>query len=89
MPHTIAAGIIKRLHVHQQAIRRAMKNQESDTPVCLVQTSKGSVSGTLINIKDKDGNVVCTLKQQLDKPLSCGARVFIETAAEIEIFDKN
>jgi hypothetical protein len=85
MTHTIAAGIIKRLHVHQQEIRRAMTNQEFSTPVCIVQTSKGSVRGRAIHIKDRNGDIVCTLKQQLYKPLSCGARVFIETTAEIEV----
>jgi hypothetical protein len=38
-----------------------------------------------VDILDKDGNVICSVVQQIDKPLSCGARVWIETEAAVRI----
>ena len=41
------------------------------------------------HFKDKDGDEVATIVYSPDKPLSCGARVWIETRNEIEIINKN
>ena len=36
-------------------------------------------------IKDSEGNVVAKLVYRPDKPLSCGAKVWIETELNVEV----
>lgn len=81
---TIKSGIIKRLHVNQHVIRENLKTGD-DQPVCSAQTSRGVVRGRKIHIIDSAGNVVATLLQAMDAPLGCGARVYIDTQAEIRV----
>ncbi len=61
-----------KIHVNQHKIRSNKKNG-SNEPVITVKTSK---SNTYCNeVKIKDG----TLVYRPDKPLSCGAKVWIES----------
>lgn len=72
------------VHIHQHRIRANTKNGTND-PVIIARTYKGVRYGNHLEIKDKDGNVVATLKYQPQKPLSCGSRVWLETNLEIDI----
>lgn len=76
---TLRKGLIKRIHVNQQKIRTA-RNTGCDLASLTVQTSKGPYAARRVVI-----NGPSTLVQSLDKPLSCGARVWIETRAEVEV----
>lgn len=81
MPTGIKSGIIKRIHVNQHNIRT---NQKLGThlPVLTVKTSaKNHKAAKRVTI-ETDPPV--TVVYSPDKPLSCGARVWIETTAGVE-----
>lgn len=74
-------GYIKRLHVSQPNIRKNLK-EGTNEPVLTIQTSKGPVYGHRVKINGES-----ELVYSPNKPLSCGARVYIETTSEIEIVE--
>lgn len=69
--------MLKRIHVNQHIIRRNKKNGESEPPLT-VKTYKDNTQCHEVEI-DGPAKVVYSP----DKPLSCGARVWIETEAEV------
>lgn len=73
------AGTIKRIHVNQHVIRRNAKTGETAPPLS-VKTSKGSTpcDGVVIH-----GDSV--VRYSPETPLSCGARVWIETRARLTL----
>jgi hypothetical protein len=75
----LPAGTIKRIHVNQHIIRANVK-QKLDSPAVTVQWRGKSYTGRDVVIR---GN--SALMQRMDKPLSCGARIWLETSAEVEI----
>lgn len=76
---TMPAGTIKRIHVNQHIIKHNFKNQ-LDAPACTVQWKGKSYVGRDVAIKGES-----TVKQRMTAPLSCGARIWIETRAEVEL----
>lgn len=73
------AGTIKRIHVNQHIIKHNIKNQ-TDQPTCTVQWKGKSYVGRDVLIKGES-----QVKQRMNAPLSCGARIWVETRAEVEI----
>lgn len=71
------------IHVNQHVIKKNAKEGTND-PVLTVKTYKSNTYAHEVAIK-KDGEVVAKVVYSPDKPLSCGARVWIETQAEVEI----
>ena len=67
------------IHVNQHAIRRNIK-AETKEPVLTVKTYKSNTYAHEVYIHGPSKVVYSP-----DKPLSCGARVWIETEAEVEI----
>ena len=67
------------IHVNQHVIKSNRKNGASD-PVLTVKTYKDNTYAHEVLIKG-DSKVVYSP----DKPLSCGAHVWIETQSEVEI----
>ena len=63
----------KRIHINQHVIRANKKNGTHD-PVITVKTSKKNTYASRVEI-DGPSSIVYSP----DKPLSCGARVWIET----------
>lgn len=78
---TIREGIIKRIHVDQHRIR-ANARDGTDLPVLTVQTYEGPRKAHEVAILGPS-RVVFT-----EKPLSCGARCWIETLAEVELLTR-
>jgi hypothetical protein len=72
-----------RIHVDQHAIRRNQKG--SDDPVLTVKDYKQNRKVNSARIMDAEGNVVAEVVYQPDNPLSCGARVWIETELTVEV----
>jgi hypothetical protein len=70
------------IHVNRQIIDRNRKNKERN-PVITVKDYKNNRYTECAEIVDKDGNVVARVVHSPDKPLSCGARVWIETELEV------
>ena len=79
VPMTMPAGTLKRIHVNQHIIRSNIK-AKVDEPACTVQWKGSSYRGAKISIRGPSQVV-----QSMTKPLSCGARIWIETRAEVEI----
>lgn len=71
--------MIKRIHINQHKIRSNKKHGLNE-PVITVKTSKSNTYGHEVEIKG-DSKIVYSP----DKPLSCGAKVWIETEAEVLI----
>jgi hypothetical protein len=67
------------IHVNQHAIRRNVKNG-TDEPVITVKNYKSNTYAHEVEVKGPSKVVYSP-----DKPLACGARVWIETEAEVEI----
>jgi hypothetical protein len=74
----------KRIHVNQHKIRANSKiTSEYREPVITVKTYK---SNTYCHEVLIDGS--CRVVYSPDKPLSCGAKVWIETDSEVVCIDK-
>ena len=68
----------KILHVNQHRIRANLKAKAATLPVLSVRTYKGVQNCFEAEIKGPS-----RLVYRPDKPLSCGARVWIETESEV------
>ncbi len=67
------------VHVNQHIIKRNSKTGDRD-PVLTVKTYKDNTYATQVRI---DGP--CVVVYSPDKPLSCGAKVWIETESKVEV----
>jgi hypothetical protein len=67
------------VHVNQHVVKSNIKNKECN-PVLTVKTYKTNTYAHEVEIKGD-----CKIVYQPDKPLSCGARVWIETQGEVII----
>ena len=74
----IARGTIKRIHVIQANIR-ANRKDGGKRPVFTIQTSKGPLHAHHVEVRG--GSMLVNSPQ---KPLKCGARVWIETRAAVD-----
>jgi hypothetical protein len=90
----LKAGTVKRIHVNRQVIAQN-RTSGANEPAVTVQTSKGPhrarravvlghsemvQAGPVIS--EVDGSLIRTIK-----PLSCGARVWLETRAAVEVIE--
>lgn len=74
------------IHVNQHKIRANTKKELRDLePVLTVKTYKSNDYGYEAIIKDDNGKEVARVIYSPHKPLSCGARVWIETRNEVEV----
>ena len=69
------------IHVNQHIIKQNAKTGERN-PTLTVKTYKDNRYAHEVNIKGESKVVYSP-----DKPLSCGAKVWIETHAEVEIIE--
>ena len=79
----------KIIHVNQHIIRSNKKNDES-APVLTVKTYKENRYAHEAIIRTKSGEEVARIIYSPNKPLSCGARVWIETdtdAVDVELIE--
>lgn len=75
--NTLRAGTVKRLHVDRRVMASNRKHGRNDPPIT-VQTSRGPFKAHRVEVLGPS-----TFVHSPDKPLSCGARVWIETHAEV------
>ena len=68
----------KRIHVNQHNIKRNIKNPEYELPVITIKTYKSNDYAYEVCI-DGPSKIV----YRPDKPLSCGAKVWIETDSDV------
>ena len=69
----------KYIHINQHVIKANHKNNERN-PVITVKTYQDNVYGNEVQILGES-----TVVYRPNKPLSCGAKVWIETDAEVVI----
>lgn len=74
-----------RIHINQHHIKANRKGGER-LPVITVKDYKQNRTGFEANILDSNGNVAARVVYSPDKPLSCGATVWVETQNEVEVF---
>ena len=72
----------KKIHINMHVIRSNKKNGTND-PVITVKTYKSNTYGHEVDILGNSKVVYSP-----DKPLSCGARVWIETDSEVLVDGK-
>jgi hypothetical protein len=72
------------IHVNQHKIRWNRK-YKANHPVITVKTYKDNTYGHEAIIRDEDGNEIAKVVYRPDKPLSCGAHVWIETKNPVDI----
>lgn len=70
------------IHVNQHKIRSNIKADVKE-PVLTTKTYKSNTYANTVEILDSAGNVAARVVYSPDKPLSCGARVWIETDNEV------
>ena len=71
----------KRIHVNQHKIRQNLKNGDYQ-PVITVKTYKDNIYGHSVEIHGDS-----TVGYSPNKPLACGARLWIETESPVDIVD--
>jgi len=67
------------IHVNQHVIKKNQKTGERN-PVLTVKTYKSNFKANMVKIKGP-----CKVVYSPNKPLSCGARVWIETIGEVKL----
>jgi len=72
------------VHVNQHVIRRNATKGETE-PVLTVKTRGTNTYAHEAIIRDDNGVEVARVVYRPDKPLSCGARVWIETQYNVEV----
>jgi hypothetical protein len=72
------------IHVNQHKIRHNTKTGDVE-PVLTCKTYKSNDYGHEAVILDSNGNEVARVVYSPHKPLSCGARVWIETQNEVKV----
>lgn len=71
-----------KIHVNQHNIRANSKG--ADKPVITVKDYKENRKTNTASIVDKNGDVVASIIYSPDKPLPCGAKVWIETELTVK-----
>ena len=77
---TLPAGLTKWLHVNQHKIKRNNKTGVRD-PVLTVKTYKSNTYGHAARVHG-----FSTITYSHDRPLKCGARVWVKTTAMVEVY---
>lgn len=72
------------IHVNQQTIQKNRKHGTQD-PVITCKTYKENKYANEVIIYGQDGLEAARIRHSPNKPLSCGARVWIETQNKVEV----
>lgn len=76
----------KVIHVNQHRIKHNRKTGEQ-LSVITVKDYKNGAYGHTATIQGPDGEEIARIVYRPDKPLSCGAHVWIETKADVVVED--
>jgi len=75
---------LKRIHINMHRIKSNRKSGARE-PVITVKDYQSNTYGNQVIIKDASGEEVARVVYSPDKPLSCGATVWIETRNDIHV----
>lgn len=70
------------IHVNRHIIDRNRREGRRDAPLSVRDYKKLRTADT-VEIVDDTGQVVCKIVHRPEKPLGCGAKVWIETQLEV------
>lgn len=73
------------IHVNQHNVRHNKKNPDDVRPPLTVKDYKQNRKGYEADILDAEGRVVATFVSRPEKPLSCGATVWVSTELEVNV----
>lgn len=76
------------IHVNQHIIKNNVKNNACQ-PVLTIKKGKNNTYAHEAHILDKDGNIVAKVVYSPDNPLSCGARVWVESYHGVKLYVKD
>lgn len=79
---SIEESMKKIIHVNQHKIKANTKNK-TDVPVLTIKTYKDNTYAHEAILKSKSGDVLGRVIYSPHKPLSCGARVWVEIDTDI------
>jgi len=74
----------KIIHINQHVIKKNTKSGERE-PVITCKTYKENKYGHQVIIKDDNGKEVARIVYSPDKPLSCGAKVWVQTECDVDV----
>lgn len=80
LKNPLREGILKRIHVNMWAIKANKKAGDNKLPVLTIKTSTANTKAHKIDILGESKMVYSP-----EKPLACGAVVWMETKAEVFI----
>lgn len=72
------------IHINQHKIRSNKKTGARE-PVITVKKRRANTYAKRVDILDKDGNVIASIRYEPDKPLKCGAVCWVESTNDLEI----
>ena len=75
--------MIKRIHVNQHNLKWNRTHDDKRPPISVI-TYKGTTHGDKIDIQGPSEII-----HRPEKPLSCGAHIWVETHACLELFDND
>ena len=78
----------KIIHINQHNIRHNSKNQDKK-PVITCKTYKDNTYTNEAVIYGQDGLEAARVVYRPDNPLSCGAKVWIETKNDVKLLNQN
>lgn len=78
--------MLTRIHVDQHNIRNNHKHG-THLPVISAKDYRANRKGHRADLVNEQGEVVASVVYSPDNPLSCGARVWIETRLTVEVTD--
>lgn len=76
--------MLHRIHVNQHRVKKN-RTEGSRLPVITVKTYKSNTYGHEAIIRDANGDEVARVVYSPDKPLSCGATVWVESTNDVEV----
>jgi hypothetical protein len=76
------------IHVNQHRIKANARNGFR-FPVVTVKQGKTNAYGHEVVIYGQDGKEAARVVYRPDNPLSCGAKVWIQTTGEVEVIDRS
>ena len=78
----------KIIHVNQHKIKSNRKNNQKEA-VLTCKTYKENMYAHTAILHAEDGTIAARIVYRPDKPLSCGAHVWIETENKVTVIDNN
>lgn len=76
--------MLTRIHISQPAMRANLKDG-ADRPIITCKTYRENRYGHTAEILDDRGKVVARVRYEPTRPLSCGARCWIECEGEVRV----